>query len=189
MNGSDDVRGPEYTALMNQVRDAERTSGFSWTGAAVVSAVLLSNAIASHSPGLLLPVQACAALGFYATVQSRQKVRRIEQYVSETYEQDSEMQWCTRRTQTTDGGDWQTLALANALAIVSVVFSWVFAAGAAHGELLAGLTTMAGVGFTVHSIVEHMRSETERQSASWSAAATPNGLREVAPTRRTASGR
>lgn len=189
MNGSDDVRGPEYAALMDQIRDAERTSWFCWTGAGVVSAVLLSSAIASHSPGLLLPVQACAALGFYATLQSRQKVRRIEQYVSETYEKDGGTQWFTRRTQTANVGEWQTLALANALAVVSVVFSWVFASGAAHGELLAGLTTMAGVGFSVHSIVEHMRSETERQSASWSAGATPSGLREVTPTRRTASGR
>lgn len=184
MNGNDEIRGHEYTALMTQVRDAERTSWFCWTGAGLMSAVLLSNAINSHSPGLLLPVQACAALGFYATVQARQQVRQIEGYIRDTYEKTSETQWCTRRTQFNDTNSWQTLALANALSVVSVVFSWVFANGAAHGELLAGLTTMAGVGFSVHSIVEHMRSETERQSASWSAASTPNSLREVAPNRR-----
>lgn len=184
MNGNDEIRGHEYTALMTQVRDAERTSWFCWTGAGLMSAVLLSNAINSHSPGLLLPVQACAALGFYASVQARQQVRQIEGYIRDTYEKTSETQWCTRRTQLADSNSWQTLALANALTVVSVVFSWVFANGAAHGELLAGLTTMAGVGFSVHSIVEHMRSETERQSASWSAAKTPNNLREVTPSRR-----
>lgn len=184
MIGTDEIRGHEYTALMHQVRDAERTSWFCWTGAGIMSAVLLSNAIASHSPGLLLPAQACTALGFYAAVQGRQTARRIESYVRDTYEKNGEMQWCTRRTQMNDGSEWQTLALANAMSVVAVVFGWVFAAGAAHGELLAGLTTMAGVGFSVHSIVEHMRSETERQAASWTANSGPKGLHEVTPTRR-----
>jgi hypothetical protein len=184
MNGNDAIRGHEYTALMNQVQDTERTSWFCWIGSGIMAAVLLSNAISSHSPGLLLPVQACAALGFYVTVQARQRVRQLETYMRETYETEGSTQWCTRRAQLTDGGGWQTLALANALSTVSVVFSWVFANGAAHGELLAGLATIAGVGFSVLTIVEHMRSETERQSAAWSNASTTNPVREVTPTRR-----
>ncbi len=184
MNRNEELRGLEYTALMTQVRDSERNAGFCWTGAGLMSAVLLANAVSAHSPGLLLPVQACAALGFYATVQSRQHVRHIERYVREHHEKDGDLQWFSSRTPANDSPDWQTLALANALAIVSVVFSWVFASGAAHGELLAGLTTMAGVGFSVHSVVEHMRSEQERHAATYATSATPAGIREITPSRR-----
>jgi hypothetical protein len=191
LTGTDDLRGQEYSALMSQASGLGRTSQLCWTGALVAAAVLLSIAIGAKQPGLLLPVEFCTAFGFYATVRARRECGLIVGYVQEFHEtEDNGAQWCTRLTRLhalpalEDHSDWLPLALANALTLVSVVFGWVFAHGAAHGELLAGFVTMAGVGFCVHSIAESRHLDRDQSRVLWAQMNT--GLREVAAgTRRT----
>jgi hypothetical protein len=184
MTGIDDLRGQEYAALMSQASDLGRTSQLCWTVGAVGAAVLLSLAISARQPGLLLPVEFSMAFGFYATIRARRQCRLIEAYLREFHEvgQDG-AQWYTRlaRLQALpayqDHADWLPLALANAVMLVSLVFGWVYANGPAHGELMAGFVTMAGVGFAVHSIVESIHLDQARDTATWSE--TDSGLREV----------
>ncbi len=184
MMGNDELRGQEYAALMSEARDLGRTAQLCWTGAAVAAAVLLSGAIGARNPGLMLPVEFCAAFGFYATVHARRQCRLIEGYVQEYHEKDRDgAQWYTRLTHLKslpgfhDRADWLPLALANVTTLVAVVFGWVFSTAAAHGELMAGLVTMGGVAFSVHSIVENMRLDFVRTTALWEQMNT--GLREV----------
>lgn len=194
MTGSDEMKAQEYAALMQQARDSGRTSQLCWTGAAVAAAVLLSGAISAKSPGLMLPVQLCTALGFYATLHARGQTRLIEGYLREFHEKDGNgPQWHSRVAHvrampgSQERTDWLPLALANAAMIATVVFGWVFAQGAAHGELMAGMCTMAGVAFAVHSLVEHMRLEQAQDAAAWGQGS--GGLREVTGYGRAASGR
>jgi len=184
MTASDDLKGQEYSALMSQARDLGRTALLCWTGAAVAAAVLLSVAIGAKNPGLMLPAEFCTAFAFYATVQSRRRCRLIEGYVQEFHETERDgAQWHTRLAHLhtlpgfQDRSEWLPIALANATTLVAVVFSWVFANGAAHGELMAGLVTMAGVAFSVHSIVESMHLEQAQSATMWGQMNT--GLREV----------
>lgn len=184
MTGIDEIRGQEYSALMSQARDLGRTAQLCWTGAAVAAALLLSWAIGAKHPGLLLPVELCTAFGFYATVHARRQCRLIEGYVQEFHEtaQDG-AQWYTRLAHLNslpgfqDHTDWLPLALANAITLMAVVFSWVFANGTAHGELMAGLVTMAGVAFSVHSIVESMHLDQVQSTGLWGQ--MNSGLHEV----------
>lgn len=194
MNGTDDIRGSEYGALMHQVRELHRTSQLCWTVAALTAAALLSGAIAARNPGLMLPVELCAAFGFYATVHARQQTKRIEGYVQEFHEKGREdAQWFTRLAHLhtlpgfQDHSEWVPLALANAVTLVAVVYSWVFANGASHGELMAAFATMAGMAFSVHSMVEHIQSERVQAAVPWNQ--MNGGLREVTPAMRVASSR
>lgn len=198
MTGTDEIRGQEYTALMTQACELGRTAQLCWTGAAVASAMLLSWAIGAKHPGLMLPVELCTAFGFYATVHARRQCRLIEGYVQEFHETretaNDGAQWYTRLAHLHslpgfhDRSDWLPLALANATTLVAVVFSWVFANAAAHGELMAGLVTMSGVAFSVHSIVENMHLEQVQSTGLWTQMNT--GLREVTSVpQRTGSGR
>ena len=184
MTGTNEIRGQEYSALMSQARDLGRTAQLCWTGAAVAAAVLLSWAIGAKHPGLLLPVELCTAFGFYATVHARRRCRLIEGYIQEFHEMEQDgAQWYTRLTHLhslpgfQDRADWLPLALANAITLVAVVFSWSYANGAAHGELLAGLVTMSGVAFSVHSIVENMHIDQVQSTGVWNQMNT--GLHEV----------
>lgn len=194
MNGTDDIRGSEYGALMHQVRELGRTSQLCWTVAAVAAAALLSGAIAARNPGLMLPVELCVALGFYATVHAREQTKRIVGYVQEFHEKDREdAQWFTRLAHLhtlpgfQDRSEWVPFALANAVTLVAVVYSWVFAHGAAHGELMAAVATMAGMAFSVHSMVEHIQSERVQAAAPWDQMS--GGLRGVTTAKRVTSGR
>ena len=63
------------------------------------------------------------------------------------------------------------------MALLSVALAWVFAKGAPHGELLAGLTTAAGVAFGLHSVTEHLRTSKVTSAAYW--AHVTGGQREV----------
>ena len=184
MRETDETRGQEYSSLMSQACDLGRTSQLCWTGAAVASAVLLSWAIDAKHPGMLLPVELCVAFGFYATVHARRQCRLIEGYVQEFLETEPDgAQWYTRLAHLhslpgfQDRSDWLPQALANAITLVAVVFSWLFAKGAAHGELMAGIVTMAGVAFSVHSIVENMHLDQAHSPGPWSQKNT--GLHEV----------
>ena len=69
------------------------------------------------------------------------------------------------------------LAQAQPVALLSVALAWVFAKGAPHGELLAGLTTAAGVAFGLHSVTEHLRYGQVTSAAYW--AHVTGGQREV----------
>src|SRR5262249_61539947 len=71
MIGTDDLRGHEYTALMDQVRDLDRTAQWSWLGAVISAAALFANAIGARSAGLMLPVVLCSAFGYYAHLRTR----------------------------------------------------------------------------------------------------------------------
>lgn len=194
MPGTDDIRGLEYSALVQQVRELGRTAQWCWTGSAVAAAVLLSNAIAAHHAGLMLPVELCAAFGFYATLHARRQTKRIESYVQEFHERDQPgAQWFTRAShaQTLPGfqdrTEWVPLALANAIALIAVVYSWVFASSTAHGELMAAFATMGAMAFSVHSMVGNMQVEQAQAATPWNPVST--GLREVTPAKRAASDR
>ncbi|MEQ1833284.1 MAG: hypothetical protein ABL977_09545 [Candidatus Eisenbacteria bacterium] len=199
MNAHDDLRGSEYTALMQQVRELGRTSQWCWTASAIAAAFLLSNAITAHHPGLMLPVELCAAFGFYATLDARRRTKRIESFVREFHEHEATgAQWFTRIGQpaTLPGfqsrTEWVPLAIANVIVVVAVVYSWVFADGAAHGELMAALATMGAMAFAVHSLVENMQFEQQgvaspAASTGWTNSAP--GLREVPAPKRAASDR
>lgn len=196
MNSHDDLRGSEYTALMQQVRELGRTSQWCWTASAIAAAFLLSNAITAHHPGLMLPVELCAAFGFYATLHARRQSRRIESYVREFHEQDATgAQWFTRQGQPAPlpgfqgRTEWVPLAIANVIVVVAVVYSWVFADGAAHGELMAAFATMAAMAFSVHSLVENMQFEQQGAVAANAWTNTAPALREVPAPRRASSDR
>jgi len=76
-----------------------------------------------------------------------------------------------------DRSDWAPLALSNLLSLVAVVLSWVFAGDSSRGELMGGLTTIAAVAFSVHSILESMHSAQIAASSKWAQVGEP--LREV----------
>jgi len=194
MTGTEDLRGQEYAALMDRARDLERTAQWTWTGAAVACTVLLSSAISARSAGMMLPVVVCAAFGYYANLRARRRAKLVEGYVQEFHETDrSGAQWHTRLAQlgalptTPDMNDWSPLALSNLLSLTAIVLAWVFAEASSRGELMGGFTTMAGVAFSVHSVLESMRSAQLANAASWGQLSTP--LREVTPERRVAAGR
>src|SRR5215831_4454540 len=182
MTGTDDLRGREYAALMDQARDLERTAQWTWTGTAIAAAVLLSSAISARSAGLMLPVVLCTAFGYYANLSTRRRCRLVAGYVQEFFETDrTGAQWHTRlahlaSTGTQDNSEWMPLLLSNLVTLTSVVLGWVFAEGSSRGDLMGGFTTLTGVAFAVHSIVESMRSAQIRESTDWSQFHTP--LRE-----------
>jgi hypothetical protein len=184
MTGTDDLRGQEYAALMDRARDLERTAQWTWTGAAITCAVLLSSAISTRSAGMMLPVVVCAAFGYYANLRARRRSLLVEGYVQEFHETDrSGAQWHTRLAQldalpgTPEQTDWTPLALSNLLTLTAIVLAWVFAEASSRGELMGGFTTMAGVAFSVHSVFESMRSAQLANATSWSQLGAP--LREV----------
>ena len=191
MTGTDDLRGQEYAALMDRARDLERTAQWTWLAAAIASAVLLSNAIGTRSAGQMLAIVVCAAFGYYANLRARRQARLVEGYVQEFHETDrTGAQWHTRLAQldalpgAPDRTEWAPLALSNLLSLTAIVLAWVFAEGSSRGELMGGFTTMAGIAFSVHSILQSMRNAQLANAASWEKLSTP--LREVTRERRVA---
>jgi len=194
MTGTEDLRGQEYASLMDRARDLERTAQWTWTGAAIASAVLLSSAIGTRSAGQMLAVVACTALGYYANLRARRRARLVEGYVQEFHETDrTGAQWHTRLAQldalpgAQDRSDWGPLALSNLLSLTAIVLAWVFADASSRGELMGGFTTMAGIAFSVHSILESMHSAQIATATTWAQFGAP--LREVMGERKVASGR
>jgi len=191
MTGTDDLRGQEYEALMERARDLDRTAQWTWTGAAIASAVLLSNAIGTRSAGQMLAVIVCTAFGYYANLRARRQARLIEGYVQEFHETDrSGAQWHTRLAQldalpgAPDRTDWGPLALSNLLTLTAIVLAWVLAEASSRGEVMGGFTTMAGIAFSVHSILETIRSTQLASAPGWTQLGAP--LREVTRERRVA---
>jgi len=194
MTGTEDLRGQEYAALMDRTRDLERTAQWTWTGSAIACAVLLSSAIGTRSTGQMLAVVVCAAFGYYANLRARRRGRLVEGYVREFHETDrTGAQWHTRLAQldalpgAQDWTDWAPLALSNLLTLTAIVLAWVFADASSRGELMGGFTTMAGIAFSVHSILESMRNAQIADASTWAQFGTP--LREVTSERRVAAGR
>jgi hypothetical protein len=192
MTGTDDLRGHEYVALMDRARDLERTAQWTWTGAAIACAVLLSTAIGTRSAGQMLAVVVCAAFGYYANLHSRRRAQLIEGYVQEFHETDrTGAQWHTRLAQlgalpgATDATDWTPLALSNLLSFTAIVLAWVFAEVSSRGELMGGFTTMAGIAFSVHSLIETMRHARRSTAANWEKLGKP--LSEVSRSERRAA--
>jgi hypothetical protein len=188
---TDDLRGQEYEALMKRTRDLDRTAQWTWTAAAIASAVLLSNAIGTRSAGQMLAVVVCAAFGYYANLRARRQASLIEGYIREFYETDrSGAQWHTRLAQLEslpgmpDRSDLWPLALSNLLALTAIVLAWVLAEASSRGEVMGGFTTMAGIAFSVHSILGSMRSAHLANATVWTQLTTP--LREVPRERRAA---
>ena len=171
MLGNPSFRELEYNALMDRARDITRTASTAWTWSAIASAVLLGWAIRSQDPGLLLSAVMCAACGYYVSLHTKRETLLLEGYIQETFEGET-AQWYTRRGQVSslpgsDQGLGLPLAQAQLVALLSVVLAWVFAKGAPHGELLAGLTTAVGVAFGLHSVTEHLRYGQVTSAAYW----------------------
>ena len=172
MLGQPSFRELEYTALMERARTVARSSNSSWTSSAIASAAFLAWAILERSPGLLLSTVMCAAVGYYLTLHARRETMLLEGYIQETFEGES-AQWFTKRAQVESlpGGDHRPdmlpLAQAQLVSVLSIALAWVFAKGASNGELLAGLTTAAGVAFGLHSVTEYLRYGQVTSSAYW----------------------
>ena len=180
MTGTDDLRGQEYVALMDRARDLERTAQWTWTGAAIACAMLLSTAIGTRNAGQMLAVVVCAAFGYYANLRARRRAQLIEGYVQEFHETDrTGAQWHSRLAQlgslpgTPDITDWTPLALSNLLSFTAIVLAWVFAEASSRGELMGGFTTMADIAFSVHSAVDTMRNAQLSSTTSWEKLAGP----------------
>lgn len=191
MTGHDDIRGREYTALMGEVRDVERTAQFCWTAASIAAAFLLSSAVTTHHPGLALPVQICGAMGWFALTVARRRVTEIESYVRRVHEHKSEAQWFTTR-RPANGAVWQDVAalvIANVLNVTAIVFAWLNANVSPHADLVSGAVTLVGMAFMVHSLLERARGEVGAQGAASSFTPPQQGLREVPPPWRTGSER
>jgi hypothetical protein len=194
MTGMEDVRGQEYTALMDQVRDLGRMAHWTWTGGAIASAVLLASAIGSRSAGLTLPVVMCVALGYYGHLAARRRSQLVEGFIREFHETDrSGAQWFTRLAQLSALPAMRAPTLgmpfvvANLLTITSIVLAWVFAESSFRGGPMGGFTTMAGIAFSAHTVLERMRDAQAHDAGTWARLTTP--LREVTGTeRRAASG-
>ncbi len=174
MAGYSDWDHEEYQALMNRGRDAERTSLVCWTASGVGAAVLLSWGIAAKSPSLMLPVIFATAFGFYAAIHGRHQVRLIAGYVKEFLEPNGgSPQWFTRLSQLevvpgfNPAGDWAVAALANATVVAAMALSWLYAGGAARGDLMAGIATGLGLVFCFHSITETARLRQTNAAALW----------------------
>jgi EamA domain-containing membrane protein RarD len=187
MTGSDDLRGLEYSALMGQVRDLDRTAQWGWLAAVIAAAALTSSGIGARSAGLMLPAVLCAAFGYYTFLRGRRKSRLIEGYIQEFFEKDRDgAKWHTRLAQLAtlpgvqDSAEWMPLTLSNLVTLVAVVLSWTFAETSPRGEFMAGFTTMTGVAFAVHSIVESMRTEQTVAASGWPQVS--GALREVSTT-------
>lgn len=164
----------EYEAIMSRGRDAERTSLVCWTASGLAAAVLLSWGVAAKTSSLMLPVVFAAAYGFYAALHSRQQIRLIAGYVKEFVESRGHgPQWFTRlgHLEVVPGfnpsGDWVATALANALSITAIVFSWLYASTSARGDLMAGVTTGLGLIFIFHSVTETGRLRQTNAAALW----------------------
>ena len=192
--GTEDLRGQEYAALMDRVRDLERTAQWTWLSAGIASAVLLAYAIGTRNTGQMLAIVVCAALGYHANLRARRQARLVEGYVQEFHETDrTGAQWHTRLTRldalpgAPDRTDWIPLAFSNLLSLTAVVLAWVFAEGSSRGELMGGFTTIAGVAFSVHSILESMRNTRIATASTWEKVGEP--LREVGAERRVAPAR
>jgi hypothetical protein len=190
--GTEDLRGQEYAALMDRVRDLERTAQWTWTGSTIACAALLSAAIGTRSAGQLLAVVLCMVFGYYANLRARRRARLVQGYIREFHETDrSGAQWHTRLEQlgrlpgAPDTTDWTPLALSNLVSLGAIVLSWVFAESSSRGELMGTFTTMTGIAFAVHSIYESMRNAALAGATSWAKLTTP--LREVRPIERKAA--
>jgi hypothetical protein len=126
----------------------------------------------------MLAVVVCAAIGYYTNLQTRERAKLIEGYVQEFHETDrTGAQWHTRLAQLgalsgTSDTDWVPLALSNLLSLTAIVLAWVFAEASSRGELMGGFTTMAGIGFSVHSVVRNMRAQRSTVSG-WEKLSTP----------------
>ena len=189
MTGIAPIREQEYAALMERSRDIARTSALCWSASGLAATFLLAGAISSKNPGLLLPVQFCVAFGFHALTQARRDARLIESYVQEFFEKEREgPQWHVRlaQLQALPGGpsrsDWWPVAAACSLSLAAIVFGWLYADGAARGELMASLTTMTGVAIIVHSLAETLNHERGMGVLPWNA--IQSNLREVTPLKR-----
>lgn len=163
----------EYRQLMGQRRAAETSGQIGWCAGILTGTVMLSWAIATSSPGLMIPVVFAIAIGFYAMLRGRQQALWIGSYIEEFHERANGPQWFTRvrRLEGTGGfpsaGDWLTVILANAGVILTVVFAWMDASLSKRGDLMASITTACGVLFGFHSIAETIRMEQANRGTTW----------------------
>jgi len=186
MTGGSNLRELEYGALMARIREQARTSTLCWTAAGLAAAFLFSGAVSAHQPALLLPVQFCVVFGFHAVLQARRETRLVEGYVQEFFEKERDgAQWHSRlaHLESLPGApsrqEWMSVALANGVIMLTIVFGWLYSEGAARGDLMASLVTMAGAGFTVHSLSETLKLDRPGTTPGWTQLS--GGLREVTP--------
>lgn len=185
MFASNDATHVEYVALMNRSRSIERTGQLAWVICAATATVLMSWAIQSASPGLMIPAVFAVAIGFYVSLHGRQQANLIAGYVEEFIESRSNggPQWHTRLGHLQvvpvvhPVNDWLLAGLSNLATLTTVVLAWLFANGAERGELMAGLVTACSVAFALHSIVETVRLQQTNYASVWRQVG--NGPREV----------
>ena len=181
----------EYLALTKRGQDAERGATLAWTAGALAAAVTMSWAIAAKSPGLMIPVVFAIAVGYYGLLRGRQQARAIASYLEAFHEGAKGAQWFTRLSRVEgqpgygDGGGWISLGIANAVAIVALIFAWIYAGPVARGDLMAGIVTGCGVLFGYHSISETVKLEQTDWSARWRSVS--GDLKEAPRTQRAAS--
>ena len=162
----------EYQALMASSREASRTGLVCWLVSGVAASAMLAWGLATKSPALMLPVLLATAYGYYANLRSRHHVRLVAGYLEEFYEDRGAARWFTRlrsleSSHAVFAHDWVTAALANGVVLAAVATSWLFAEGAARGDLMAGIVTGCGIVFAWHSTSETSRLRATDVGASW----------------------
>jgi hypothetical protein len=164
----------EYTALMNEARDAERMASVSWLSAGIAAAALLAWGFGSRQPGFMLPVVAIAAAGFLAMMRWRERLALVTGYI-ETYHESDDVSPCfhTRlgRFHATNGTgpsrDWHATTFFNVLVVSAAVFAWMASKNAEHGELWAGIVTGCGLAFASYSLSETARAQNLDAAQLW----------------------
>lgn len=164
----------EYASLTSWARDAEKTGQQCWVGAMIAALTILAWGAVSQSSALMLPVVLAVAAGFYAKIRGRQQVCSIAAYVEECTEgRGSEPSWLARLARFRDvqgfspAGDWIAACLANGVALLAIIFAWLFAEVAWRGELMSGVVTACGIVFAFHSISETSRLSRPDVTSSW----------------------
>ena len=164
----------EYSALMDQARDAERMAFVSWLSAGIASAALLAWGIGSRQPGFMLPVVAIAAAGFLAMMRWRERLGLVTGYI-ETYHESDDISpsFHTRlgRFNATNGTgharDWHATTFFNVVVVAAAVFAWMASKNAEHGELWAGIVTGCALAFASYSVSETSRAQNLDTAQLW----------------------
>jgi hypothetical protein len=125
-------------------------------GAGLAATFLLAECDLVRNPGLLLPCSSAWRSVSTRCHRRARETRLIEGYVQEFFEKEREGAQWSLAPGAAAGAAGRTgacrlvaVAAAGSLALAAIVFGWLYAEGAARGELMASLTTMSGVAVIV----------------------------------------
>ena len=180
----DDKARMEYSALMDQARDAERMTFVSWWTSGIAASALLAWGIGSRQPASMVPVVLVAAAGFLAMSRWREQAALIAGYLEAHHENPHEAPFYhgrLARLQGTLGGrtarEWHVTTFYNVIVVTAAVTAWMAAGGTDRGELWAGVVTGCALAFVSYAVSETARTQQVDSAALWRRA--EGQLREV----------